>query len=393
MKIRCYKCRSIVNENDKFCTGCGEKLDKEKLIIEQPKEKKKGIKEPKKRILKLIVTIIVTAISAVLLTLGTLYVYDNYLTNNNINSFNKNVKIDDTGIADAVEKVYDSVVVVESMQGEQVYASGSGFVFKTDTTNGYILTNNHVVDGSSSVKVVFTDKKEVDADVVGIDEYADIAVLKVDKKYVKEVAITGKNSKMRVGDTTFAVGAPLDSSKYSWSVTRGILSGKDRTVSTGNSYMTVLQTDTPINSGNSGGPLCNANGEVIGITNMKLASEQIEGMGFAIPIETALDYANKFITGKTIKRPYVGVSIQEQSSWFSSTTRVIITGVEKGSPAEKAGLKSGDVIEKINDDEVENASYFKYKLYNYSVGDKVKITVLRDGKEKTFTVTLEENKA
>ena len=148
---------------------------------------------------------------------------------------------------------------------------------------------------------VFTDKKEVDADFVGADEYADIAVLKVDKKNIKEVAITGDNSKMRVGDTTFAVGAPLDSDKYSWSVTRGILSGKDRTVSTGNSYMTVLQTDTPINSGNSGGPLCNANGEVIGITNMKLVSSSIEGMSFAIPIDDAI---NQFVNLKDYLEDY-----------------------------------------------------------------------------------------
>ncbi len=383
---RCIKCKKIINEGDKFCTYCGSKqIETVKTTI---------VNDKKKNTNKTVLVVIITVLSTIILMIGCLYLYDNYIKDSHvINTSNKNVTVDDTGIADAVEKVYDSVVVVENYAGGNLYASGSGFVFKTDNKYGYILTNNHVVAGATNVKVVFTDKKEIDAEVVGNDEYADIAVLKVSKSSVKEVAIMGDNSKMRVGDTTFAVGAPLDSSKYSWSVTRGILSGKDRTVSTGTSYMTVLQTDTPINSGNSGGPLCNANGEVIGITNMKLASEQIEGMGFAIPIETALDYANKFITGKTISRPYVGVSITEQSSFFSTNTKVVITGVEDKSPAGKAGLKAGDVITKIDGETVENASYFKYKLYSHKVGDKVKITVDRMGSEKEFTVTLSENKA
>ena len=377
---KCVNCGSNISLNDKFCTKCGFKQDELR-----PKKQKKA---------KTGVTIVITAIITVIIVLGTFYLYDNYLKDKNIiKNSNKNVTVDDTGIADAVEKVYDSVVVVQNFVGNELYASGSGFVFKTDDKYGYILTNNHVVSRASSLKVVFTDKKEVDAELVGTDEYADIAVLKTDKKNVKEVAITGDNSKMRVGDTTFAVGAPLDSSKYSWSVTRGILSGKDRTVSTGSSYMTVLQTDTPINSGNSGGPLCNANGEVIGITNLKLASDQIEGMGFAIPIETALNYANKFITGKEIKRPYIGVSISEESSFFTGATKIIVTGVDKDSPADKAGIKEGDVITKINSDPVENASHFRYKLYNYNVGDKVKLTIERNGKERTVEVTLKENKS
>ena len=383
---RCIKCKNIINERDKFCTYCGSKqIETVKTTI---------VNDKKKNTNKTVLVVIITVLSTIILMIGCLYLHDNYIKDSHvINTSNKNVTVDDTGIAEAVEKVYDSVVVVENYAGGNLYASGSGFVFKTDNKYGYILTNNHVVAGATNVKVVFTDKKEIDAEVVGNDEYADIAVLKVSKSSVKEVAIMGDNSKMRVGDTTFAVGAPLDSSKYSWSVTRGILSGKDRTVSTGTSYMTVLQTDTPINSGNSGGPLCNANGEVIGITNMKLASEQIEGMGFAIPIETALDYANKFITGKTISRPYVGVSITEQSSFFSTNTKVVITGVENKSPASKAGLKAGDIITKIDGETVENASYFKYKLYSHKVGDKVKITVDRMGSLKEFTVTLSENKA
>ena len=218
-------------------------------------------------------------------------------------------------------------------------------------------------------------------------------MLKVDKKNIKQVAQLGNNEKMRVGDTTFAVGTPLDAKTYSWSVTRGILSGKNRVISSGSTYMNVLQTDTPINSGNSGGPLCNANGEVIGITNMKLASDEIEGMGFAIPIETATSYAEQFVSGKSVDRPYIGVSIYEDgASVFSTNTSVIIGSVESGSPAEKAGLKKDDIIVKINNDEVQNAAYFRYKLYSYKAGDKVKLTVKRDNKEEIVEVTLGSTK-
>ena len=382
--LTCNKCGKQIRKNDKFCINCGAKIDQKKL--------KKQVTDNSKKSNNSIGLVIVTSIVTALLTISLLYVYDNYIKDTNvIDSSNKNVTINDSGIANSVDKVYDSVVVVKSLTNGQLYGSGSGFVFKTDNKYGYILTNCHVTAEASEVKVVFTDKEEVDATIVGQDEYADISVLKVDKKYVKEVAITGDNKKMRLGDTTFAVGAPVDSKKYSWSVTRGVLSGKDRSVSAGNSYMKVLQTDTPINAGNSGGPLCNANGEVIGITNMKLASEQIEGMSFAIPIETALDYANKFMTGKEIARPFIGVSLVDETSFFSSNVKVIIAEVQKDTPAAKSGLKRGDIIVKLDDEEIENSSHFKSKLYTYKKGDKVKITVVRDGSEKTFDVELSEN--
>ena len=227
----------------------------------------------------------------------------------------RNVSITDTGIAESVAKVYDAVVVVESYNNGSLIATGTGFVFETDNDKAYIMTNNHVISGATEVRVTFTNNTTETVTVIGSDTYSDIAVLSIDKSKVISVAELGSSEDMRVGDTTFAVGAPLDYEVYSWSVTRGILSGKDRLVEvslsgTGTSdyVMNVLQTDTAINSGNSGGPLCNANGEVIGITNMKLASSSIEGMGFAIPIETALEYAESFISGKQIERPYLGIS-------------------------------------------------------------------------------------
>ena len=305
----------------------------------------------------------------------------------------KSVTVTDTGIADAVEKVYDSVVTIETYVKGSAYSSGSGFVYKTDDKYGYIITNYHVISSSKEVKVTFSNNKTVDASIVGGDEYADIAVLAVDKEYVLLVATTGSSESMRVGDTTFAVGAPIDSNTFSWSVTRGILSGKNRVVevSDNNStnVMQVLQTDTAINAGNSGGALCNSNGEVIGVTNMKLASSQVEGMGFAIPIEEALKYADSITDGQKISRPYLGVSIYDAgNSFFSTNTGVYIESVEKGSAAEKAGLQRGDKILKVNDTEISSTSYFKYELYKYNIGDTINITVLRDKKEVSVKVTL-----
>lgn len=303
----------------------------------------------------------------------------------------KDVTVTDTGIADAVEKVYDSVVTVKNYARNQLYSTGSGFVFKTDDKYAYILTNYHVINGGSEVSVIFTNNKEEKVTVVGYDEYSDIAVLAVDKSLVLATAQIGSSNDMRVGDTTFAVGTPVDSSVYSWSVTRGILSGKDRLVQSDNYVMSVLQTDTAINSGNSGGPLCNSNGEVIGITNMKLASSQIEGMGFAIPIEDAVKNAETIISGKKINRPYLGVSIYDSNSYFNNNSGVYVESVEKNGAADKAGIKSGDKILKVNDVEITNTSYFRYQLYKYDIGDKIKITIERNGNKKTLTVTLTGN--
>lgn len=306
----------------------------------------------------------------------------------------KSVTVTDTGIADAVEKVYDSVVTIETYVNNRAYASGTGFIFKTEGDKAYILTNSHVISNSNRVKVTFTNNKQVTADVVGSDDYSDIAVLSVSKDDILLIAETGSSEDMKVGDTTFAVGAPIDSSIYSWSVTRGILSGKDRLVEVTSSdnkstyVMEVLQTDTAINSGNSGGPLCNSNGQVIGITNMKLASSQIEGIGFAIPIEEALKYAESIISGKQISRPYLGITIYDATNYYSNTSGIYIEYVEQNSAADKAGLQKGDKILEVNGKEVSNSSYFKHELYKYDVGEQITIKVERNGKEKEIKITL-----
>lgn len=322
----------------------------------------------------------------------------------------KSVTVTDTGIADAVEKVYDSVVVIETFVNGKAYASGTGFVFKMDDKLGYIITNHHVIANANSYKITFTNNSTVEASLSGSDEYSDIAVLTVPKKNVISVCEIGSSSKMRVGDTTFAVGAPLDASVYSWTVTRGILSGKNRLVEVSGSsrndsfIMEVLQTDAAINSGNSGGPLCNSNGEVIGVTNMKLASSSIEGMGFAIPIDDAVSYAESIISGKGIERPYIGISLSDYSSdsgnyggifsffnFSNIKTGVFVQTVEKDSPADKAGFKVGDNIKKVNGVDVADVSHFKYELYKFEIGKTITMTVERDGSLKELSVTLVSN--
>ncbi|MDE5630475.1 MAG: S1C family serine protease [Bacilli bacterium] len=330
----------------------------------------------------------------------------------------KEVTVTDKGIADAVEKLYDATVIVEVGTGGKLSGWGSGVVYNKDDKYGYILTNHHVVDEANEITVVYSDETTTDAELIGSDEYADIAVLRVPVKSVKAVAEIGESENVRVGDTVFAVGTPV-SLEYSFTVTRGILSGKNRMVEMTSSksnatnffgqktseswYMNLLQIDASINSGNSGGPLANSNGEVIGITNSKLSSSysqtSIENMGFAIPIEDALSVAQKLIdnNGK-IKRPVLGVSMTNVSgaSYYdiklsdSIKQGAVVVDVSKDSVADAAGLKKGDVITKLDDYEISDYEYLKYYLYRYNVGDKVKITYIRNGKENTTTVTLKD---
>ena len=321
---------------------------------------------------------------------------------NNVTKTVKDVTVTETGIADAVEKVYDSVVTVETYKSGKLYGTGTGFVYKDDGNKAFILTNNHVIESGDEIKVVFTNQKSVKAEIVGSDKYADIAVLNVSSSDIITVASIGDSTSSRIGDTVFAVGAPIDSSAYSWSVTRGILSGKDRLVevSLSNStvsdwVMSVLQTDAAINSGNSGGPLANSNGEVVGINSMKLASSSIEGMGFAIPIEDALEYAKRLETGEKIERPYLGVSMYNLADILMQirtdlTSGVYIDKVEKGSPADNAGLQSGDIIVKVGDDNISSVAFLKYQLYKHNVGDKINVSFYRGEELKMVTISLDK---
>ena len=320
------------------------------------------------------------------------------------------IKLEETNtLSESVDKVYDSVVVVEGYSNKQLSSTGTGFVYKKANNKAYIMTNSHVISECDTVKVLFTNGDELDTKIVGSDIYSDIAVLSVKDSNKIKAATTGKSEKSKVGDTVFTVGSP-EGADYAGTVTKGILSGKDRLVAvaltnstTSDYYMNVLQTDAAINPGNSGGPICNINGEVIGITNMKLVDNSVEGMGFAIPMEDALSYAETLEKEGKISRPYIGISMLDLTNSFylwqaginipeNIDAGVVIYTVEANSPASKAGLKKGDIITKLGDKKVKNLAEFRYQLYKLSPNDKVKITYIREGKEQETTVTLGENK-
>ncbi len=344
-------------------------------------------------------------VTGALLMYGAIYTFPQQFSTV-VTKTEKDVTVTDQGIADAVDKIYDAVVVVSTYSNDSLISSGTGFVYKLDGDMAYIMTNAHVISGGDVVTVTFTNGDIVETNIVGYNDYDDIAVLTVSEEKIITVAELGDSENLRVGDTSFAVGAPLDDA-FSWTVTRGIISGKDRMVEVSvnsensNDYvMRVLQTDTAINSGNSGGPLCNSNGEVIGVSTLKLKDTGVEGMGFAIPIEDAIESANNIINGVDNLIPYLGISMinvttalysPEYSTIIDSsglTYGVIIESVSKDSPASSAGLLADDIVVKVNDTDVSNVSYLRYELYKYNVDDKINITVIRNGEEKVLEVVL-----
>jgi len=324
--------------------------------------------------------------------------------------------INENSISGAVDKVYDATVTIITYNNGTQVSSGTGFVYKEEGSTAYIMTNNHVIANGDSANIIFSDGSEAETKILGGDTYADIAVLTTSTKSIKQVAKIGNTSNIKLGDTTFAVGAPLGDT-YSGTVTKGILSGKDRLVAvsfsgtTSDYYMKVLQTDAALNPGNSGGPLCDINGEVIGVTSLKLTQEKIsatstysvEGMGFAIPIEDALYYAEIIETGESVKRPYVGISMLDITDsyylWQAGITipdgvktGVAILEVVSSSPAENAGLKKGDIITKLENEKIESVAELRYELYKHNPGETIKITYNRNGKEHTSQITLEKSK-
>ena len=339
---------------------------------------------------------------------GGMYVLINYFPTqtNTILRDTKNIKItEQDSISEAVDKIYDAVVVVETSKGSQLMSSGTGFVYKTDDKYGYVITNNHVVSGGTNVTVTFASEKSSEAKILGSDSYADLAVLRIPKENITNVANIGKSSDVKVGDTVFTVGAPVGS-EYSGTVTKGIISGKDRMVSVtldqnADYIMNVMQTDAAINPGNSGGPLVNINGDVIGINSLKLVQEEIEGIGVAIPIDDAMNFVEKLEKGEEIKRPMLGVSLIDKSEIYGlysygiqidkdSPDGVVVGEVEENSPASNAGLKKGDIITKYNDNKISSRAELRYNLYKNSIGDKIKITYYRDKTENTVEVTLDK---
>lgn len=355
-----------------------------------PKVKNKGLSTGK-IVLLFLITVVISVFIGAGSVLAVLKMYPDLTQEKvtNVTRLEKEISITDEGIADAVDKIYDSVVIVKTYRNGKLYATGTGFVYKKENGTYYLLTNYHVIQDGEKVEIVFTNNKVASVSVQGGDKYSDIAVLTYRTDDILDIATMGSSVDMRVGDTVFAIGSPLDSNVYSWSVTRGVLSGKDREVevSTNNTtandwIMQVLQTDAAINSGNSGGPLCNSNGEVIGVNNMKLINDGVEGMGFAIPIEEAGAYADAIINGEDVSRPKLGVVLQETQSGLT------ITSVEAGSSASAAGLKVGDIITAIDKEKLYTLPSLKYKLYKYKVGETITVHYTRNGKSYTTKLKL-----
>ena len=279
-------------------------------------------------------------------------------------------------------------------------AQGSGVIISTD---GYILTNNHVVNSSSSSSFyelgkaskitvqLYNDDTEYEATIIGTDEQTDLAVIKIDKDGLTAAEL-GDSDSVQVGEFCMALGNPLGLGS---TVTDGIVSAVNRKVTDedGNSY-TAIQTNAAINSGNSGGALVNSQGQVIGINTLKVSGDGVEGVGFAIPINSTKDIIDQLIEYNKVKRPYlgiVGIEVDEDTAKANNlTVGIYVKTLENFSAAEKAGIKVGDVIIKAEGKDVETMDELNEIKNSKKIGDKMTLTIWRDGKTQDITVTLQE---
>lgn len=285
------------------------------------------------------------------------------------------------------------------------YSEGSGVIYLKSNGKGYIVTNNHVISGSDKVQVVLASGKTVSAKVVGKDSTSDLAVLSIDAKYVTQTASFGDSKSLITGQTVIAVGSPMGS-EYASSVTQGIISAPSRTITTSSNQQTVIQTDAAINPGNSGGALVNSAGQVIGINSMKLSQStdgtSVEGMGFAIPSNEVVTIINQLVKNGKVTRPQLGIkviSLSELNSAYreqlgiktSLKSGIYVASVTKNSAASAAGMKSGDIITKVDGTSVSDVVSLHEILYKHKIGDKVTVTVNRNGKTVNLDVTLKSN--
>ena len=311
----------------------------------------------------------------------------------------------ETSITQSVEKVGPAVVtVVGTIPGQLTFfgptgdqtVSGTGF-FITD--QGYIITNNHVVEGAQEVTIVLSDGTEQQATIVGTDIYSDIAVLKTDGN-VPAVAKLGNSGMLKPGESVIAIGSPLGNFKNT--VTVGVVSATGRAIDTGNGYQIedLIQTDAAINHGNSGGPLVNLAGEVVGINTLVVRNtnngDVAEGLGFAIPVNTAQAVAQQIIEKGYFARPYLGISFQPINPGIAARYNlpaewgVYITQVAENSPASAAGLQQGDIIIKIGDVSIDETHSYVNSLFEYKPGDQITLELVRGNETMHVSVTVGE---
>jgi len=310
-----------------------------------------------------------------------------------------------TTITDVVNEVEPAVVtVMGTISGIQTFfgytsdqeVSGSGVIV---SEKGFIVTNNHVIEGADSISVIFNDGTEKEALLINKDVFADLAILKVDGA-MPGVATIGNSDLLQPGETVIAIGSPLGTFRNS--VTVGVISATGRTLDTGFGYTmeNLIQTDAAINSGNSGGPLVNLAGEIIGINTLVIrggnTSTSAEALGFAIPSNTVQMISNLIIQTGYFSRPSIGAEYQNITPRIAARYQlpsdygVYITNVESGSPALQAGLQIGDIIIKINDDEINETNSFINVLFKYKPQDTVSLTFIRENETRLTEITLGE---
>ncbi len=318
-----------------------------------------------------------------------------------------------SSIADTVEHLSKTIVGIVNYQQQQsrgFYGStsqsiesgtGSGVIFQKNNDIAYIVTNNHVVEGATKLEVSLYNGEKISAEIVGTDALTDLAVLKIDSKYVEATAQFGDSSTLRPGDQVYAIGNPLGLD-FARTVTQGIVSAVNRSIAVSTSAGTwetnVIQTDAAINPGNSGGALINPEGLVIGINSLKISESGVEGLGFAIPSNDLIPIVNELIENGKVERPYLGVGLADltevpQLYWEnlpeSVKEGVMITAVEPNSAAANGGLEAQDVIVSMNGTKITNSSELRRYLYSdVKNGDEIKFEVYRDGKLTTVTVKL-----
>lgn len=294
--------------------------------------------------------------------------------------------------ADSVVEISTESVVTGSFAQQYVQqGAGSGVIISQD---GYILTNNHVINGANSVKVRLRDGTEYDATIIGSDSDNDIALLKVSATGLSPATFGDSNS-LAVGDYVVAIGNPLG--ELGGTVTDGIISALARKVTIEDTQMTLLQTNAQVNPGNSGGGLFNANGELVGIVNAKQSATEVEGIAFAIPINNVLDILSDlkeygYVTGKVdLGIDFTDITSDETAFYYGvNQTGCYVLSVDFGSNAEKAGVTRGDLVTKVNDTDVSSSSDITTALEKAEVGDTVTFTVSRRGTSKTISFVLEE---
>ena len=383
-----------------------------------------------KKGVKVLAIILIGFLSGALGSFVTLQLYQkqgNQATNNNSGTVTQTSYKNENSTTQAVNKVKDAVVSIityssnsrqssvfnadeanSDSDNQQIASEGSGVIYKKNDKDAYLVTNTHVINGASKVDIRLADGTKVPGEIVGSDTFSDIAVVKISSEKVTTVAEFGDSSQLSVGETAIAIGSPLGS-EYANTVTQGIISSLNRNVSLksedGQAISTkAIQTDTAINPGNSGGPLINIQGQVIGITSSKIASNggtSVEGLGFAIPSNDAQNIIKQLESDGKVTRPALGIQMVNLSNVGASdlrklnipsglTSGVVVRSVQNNMPA-NGHLQKYDVITKVDDKEIASSTDLQHALYNHAIGDTIKVTYYRNGKEETTSIKLDKN--